>query len=286
MPRAAGGQQVSPHRSPRPQLTRAASAIIDDPSRSDAIIAAQAAVSRTIVFRARAQLEAMGLIPHVPATDRERRPDTQPAPARDAVAILGPDASIREVAAAASVSLHAAWRQIRRANPRLPDAAAAADQIAVTASAVCERCGTPFTFIPRPNRPARRWCGPDCRRPVRSPSARHPPPVLSLPPPPDFGKGLCTHVPASQARWWTSDDPALREAARSICEVCPLLIQCATWSLALPVTDSAVWGARPVREALRATATRASRLATRLSPRPSSRARPSCSTRLALCTPR
>ena len=168
MPRSAG--------TPRPQLTRAARILIDDATRSDAIIAAEAGVSRAMVWRARAMCEQMGLIPVVAVADRERRPDTQPSPARDAVALLGPGASIREVAATGGVSLHAAWKQLRRANPRLgdvaaaaetlsvvkmprqlPDAAAAADAIAVSAQARCERCGTGFSFTPRPNRPARRW---------------------------------------------------------------------------------------------------------------------------------
>jgi len=205
----------------------------------------------------------MGLIAPVPVADRERRPDTQPAAARDAVAILGPHASSREVADYAAVTVHAAWKQLRLANHRLgdvaaacdsisvskmprmlTDAAASADQLTVTASAVCERCAAPFTFTPRPSRPARRWCGPDCRRPVRQPAARHPPPIHELPDPPDFAKGTCTHVPASQASWWTSSEPALREAARFLCESCPILFPCASWAIsALPAADTSVYGA-------------------------------------------
>lgn len=105
---------------PRPQATSAARHLIDDPVRSDGIIAEVAGCSRVTAGRARIQLEAMGLIQHVPASVR-------------------------------------ATRAIRA--PRYADAAASTDAITVQATARCARCRQPFTFTPHPGRPSRRHCG-------------------------------------------------------------------------------------------------------------------------------
>lgn len=236
----------------RPVTQRAARHLIEDPARSDALIAEAAHCSTTTIGSIRARLERAGVIEHVPVASRARVPyPQQPSAARDAILVLGTDAPAGEVARLAGVSLQAAWAMLRKLGPvPLADCAASADAIAVQAQALCERCHAPFTFVPRGNRPPRRWCSPDCRRPVRDPYAHHPPPIIELPPF-DFAKGLCTHVPASQASWWTSSETALREAARSICEVCPLLAGCADWSLSLPVTDTAIYGAMSSTERLR-----------------------------------
>lgn len=236
----------------RPVVGRAVTELVTDPARSDELIAALAGCSHSTVARARAKLEQIGLVEHVPVASRARVPyPQQPSAAREAILQLGPDATAAEVAALAGVSLQAAHKALRKLGPaRLADCAAASDALRTTASAVCERCGAPFSFTPRGNRPPRRWCSADCRRPVRDPFAHHPPPIIELPPF-DFSKGLCTSVPASQATWWTSSETALREAARSICEVCPLLTGCAEWSLSLPVTDRAIYGAMSSIERLR-----------------------------------
>ena len=80
---------------------------------------------------------------------------------------------------------------------------------------------------------------------------RREPRIPDLPRPPDWSRGVCAHVPASQQTWWTSSDPVLREAAAHLCEGCPVLELCAEWSLALPVHDIAVWGAMSRQERLR-----------------------------------
>ena len=228
----------------RPVIGRAVHELVDDPARSDELIATLARCSAPTVARARAKLVSIGLVQHVPVADRTPQPRPgQPSATRDAIAILGPDAPAREVARLAGVSIQAAHKMLRsHSAASLPDIAAASDQLAVRASAECERCGAPFTFRPRPNRPARRWCSADCRRPVREPQAHRPPPIIELPDPPDFSKGTCTHVPQNQALWWTSDNPFMREAAAQLCLGCPLLVDCAEWSMHLPARDGGVYG--------------------------------------------
>jgi hypothetical protein len=273
----------------RPVVGRAVREIVSDPARSDELIARLARCSPTTVASARQRLESIGLVEHVPAPQRLARPRVQPSRTRDAIALLGPSATPRQVADAAQVSMAAAWKALSKVRPKLADAAAATDALSVvitaqpvqtadaaaatdaiaiskelnpadaaaatdalrtTASAICERCGGTFTFTPRRNAPPRTWCGQGCKRAGSNPSASYPPALPAFPPPPHFAKGLCTHVPASQATWWTSSEPALREAARSICEVCPILYQCAEWSLSLPVTDTAIYGAMSTHQRL------------------------------------
>jgi hypothetical protein len=42
--------------------------------------------------------------------------------------------------------------------------------------------------------------------------------------------------------YWTSESPAEREAAKHACKTrCPVEPECAVWSLALPLNDSAVY---------------------------------------------
>jgi hypothetical protein len=238
--------------SERPATRRAAQQLITDPRKSDLALAEIARTSSTTIASVRARLEAVGVIERVKPADRTPRPRPQRQDSPAALAIAAGARTPRQVADAAGISLQAAWRALRKLNPPLHDAAAAADALSVSASACCERCHAPFTFTPRPNRPPRRWCGPDCRRPVRDPSAHHPPPITELPPF-DFSKGLCTHVPPSQATWWTSDNVFLREAARELCLACPLLVPCAEWSMHLPRRDTAIYGGMgaPERRALR-----------------------------------
>jgi hypothetical protein len=94
---------------PRPQATSAARALIDDPFRSDVMIAEAAGCSVSTAWNARAQLESMGLIAPVRP---ERRATRYP-----------------------------------RA-PRYADAAAAADALSVVISARCARCRSPFSYSP------------------------------------------------------------------------------------------------------------------------------------------
>ena len=269
--------------SQRPATSRAARALIEDPARSDQLIAAEANCSSTTIASIRHRLESLAIIPVIPVSNRtaQPRPAQPPGPTAIAIAQLGPQATPRAIADAAGVSMQAAWKAWRKLNPPLADAAgaadaltvakmprmldelaAAADAISVVATITCD-CGTQF-HVSTADAAARRrrFCSDACRdadsralghklRPRLADGPRHAPQIPDFPEPPDFGKGLCTHVPASQARWWTSADPFLREAAARICEVCPILEPCAAWSLCLPVTDNAIWGAMSQAERLR-----------------------------------
>ncbi len=255
---------------PRPAASRAGQELIRDPYRSNQVIAAALRCSPVTVWYTRQRLEQTGQIPHIPPQARLARP--RPV-STAALAIAQGAATPRAVAAAASVTLRTAQAQLARTKPALPDAVAAANAISVTdttpdpgsrateallsnprrsnyalaeaagisettvrrARARLERAGEILAYVTEEREPK----GPPGQLPG---PLRHPPQIPDFPEPPDFSKGLCTHVPASQARWWTSSETALREAARSICEVCPLLIPCADWSLSLPVTDASIYG--------------------------------------------
>jgi hypothetical protein len=109
---------VRPSRNPgagaraRYELTR-------DPARSNRIIAAAAGTDATTVQRARRQLEAAGQIPATPHRIK-RPPGRRPPLARSAIAVLGPQATPRQVADHAHISVQAAWKALRdvRAAPR------------------------------------------------------------------------------------------------------------------------------------------------------------------------
>lgn len=59
-----------------------------------------------------------------------------------------------------------------------------------------------------------------------------------------------TIEPAERRLWWTSDDPAEREAALNHCRVCAVRIVCYAYALALPGTpgDIAIYGGMSVAE--------------------------------------
>jgi WhiB family redox-sensing transcriptional regulator len=166
------------------------------------------------------------------------------------VARLGSSATPHQVAALAGVSRQAAWKALHDRSTGLAELAAAADALTVTALARCARCGTVITFDPRkgPRRACSARCGMALGRELRreqqqtgeSPSRW--PPVTGLPPAPDFSKGLCTTVKPDQRRYWTSSDPGEREAAAHMCAGCPVREPCTQWSLALPVSDPAIYG--------------------------------------------
>ena len=198
---------------PTPQLDRAASAVLAFPHRTDAAIAEQAGCSRASVWRARRQLEAAGVIPADPH---------QPGAAATRQLVLNPARSNRLIAEQAGCD----EATVRRARARLEQGGQA------LATLITDR----------------EWRGPPGQPPG---PVRKPPQIPDLPAPPDWSEGRCAHVPASQAGWWTSSDPVLREAAAHICETCPILAECAAWSLALPVTDPAVYGAMTQAERLR-----------------------------------
>jgi len=113
---------------------RARAALLADPARSDEVIAIAANCTPPTVLLARRDLEAVGMIDHIPVRDRSRRP--HPAPpslTRDAIAKLGPFATPRQVADLAGVSIQAAWRMIGiiRTAPQPADSAAAVDRMII-----------------------------------------------------------------------------------------------------------------------------------------------------------
>jgi hypothetical protein len=263
--------------SDRPATRAAAKALITDAARSDASLAQSAGVSTSTIGLIRARLESIGVIPAIPVSQRQQRPRPRhsQSPTALAIAQLGPLATPQQVADLAHVSLQAAHKALKRTRPRLPelaavtdalavsvmprqlpDAAAARDQISV--QALCARCVQPFTLTRR----RRTYCTPACADQAAAErghqpgfrladSAHHPPPIPSYPPPPDFSRGLCTTVPPRMRTWWTSSDRTEREAAARACQGCPVFTPCQTWSLALPVTDSAIYAGMSGAERLK-----------------------------------
>ncbi len=258
----------------RPATQRAAQQLITDPQRSDLALAELASVSFTTIARVRFRLESLAIIPVIPPAGRLARPrPQQPSATAEAIAVLGPDASPREIADAASVSLQAAWKALRRLNPsqqdcaaavdalsvvsdapQLQDAAAASDAISVQAEITCANCSAPFTVSARNAR--RRFCTPDCadaaaiaqgrKPPARRSDSAHPPPQIQpLPPMPDeiILGGLCVQpdLKPEHRYVWTSDAPEDREIARRYCRACSVRQVCYGWSLHLPVHDPAIY---------------------------------------------
>jgi hypothetical protein len=65
----------------------------------------------------------------------------------------------------------------------------------------------------------------------------------------DWSEALCAQVPPLMRRYWTSQVPSERLAARLACQQCPILEACADWAIAhLPQSDTAVWGAMGYKE--------------------------------------
>jgi hypothetical protein len=264
----------------RPATRAAARALITSPRSSDALLAEQAQVAASTVALIRRRLESLHVIEPVPVRDRQRRPYPQRPPSRTRLAIdcLGNQATPRAVADAAGVSLQAAWAALRKMSPQLSDAAAAVetftvskmprqlldsaaatDQLSVVATVTCD-CGVTFTASHR-RQPPRRWCSDACRnahdrslghalRP-RAPEPRHPPRIPSYPDPPDWSRARCTTAPQGIRAYWTSDAADERAYAQALCGRCPVQPECAIWSLALPVTDSAVYAGMSQAERLR-----------------------------------
>lgn len=246
--------RLRPHHSAR---SRAATCLKSNAWRSDGMIARAARVSTPTVRRVRAELEQSGKIPRVPPSRRavQRQRPRPPSPTRLAI-LLGARTS-REITDQAHVTVGAGWKALRaeRNRPPVPRPLPPAQD--------CEHCGFPFI----PPSPARgkppRFCSDSCSdaaykrkrhadKPPPQPEPRYP----SLPSPPSWEKGMCTHVPPSQASWWTSDNPVLREGAMNICGVCAVREPCLDWSLALPNDDNTVYaglgrdGRRELRAAL------------------------------------
>ena len=117
--------------SKRPATQRAARALIEDPRQSDLALAELAAVSFTTIASVRAKLELLSVIPRVDPASRIGKGPARASPSatRAAIAQLGPDATPRQVADAAGVSMQAAWKMLARVRPRYADAAAATDQL-------------------------------------------------------------------------------------------------------------------------------------------------------------
>ena len=231
--------RLRPHHSAR---ARAATSLKSNAWRSDGMIARAARVSTPTVRRVRAELEAAGKIPRVPPSKRavQRQRPRPPSPTRLAI-LLGARTS-REIADRAGVTVGAGWKALRaeKRRPPVPRPLPPAQD--------CEHCGFPFIPPSPPRGKPPRFCSDSCSDAAykRQRHAKRPPPetepkVIALPNPPSWEKGLCTNMPASQASWWTSDNPVLREGASNICGVCPVREPCLEWSLALPPDDNVIY---------------------------------------------
>jgi hypothetical protein len=238
-----------------PARQRAAEELRKDPVRSNYVIAQAAGCSADTVAYTRAILVSMYQIGDVPVSKRERRTmPLVPSRTRAAIMRLPPDATASKVARTAGVSIQAASRMLK-VTPRMGDVAAATDAITVLKiiRQPCLECGGP---VP----PGRRvYCRPECKRaaedrrqarasaglgqslPPAADPAHRPPVIPVLPPPPDWSRGLCTTVKASQRTWWTSEIRTEREAAALMCADCPVRPDCEQWSLSLPVSDPAIY---------------------------------------------
>ena len=127
-------------------------------------------------------------------------------------------------------------------------------------TAVCARCGHFFAYVrARPGSP-RRYCSAGCRQAAKIERNRiryrashgldphQAPPERAhelppMPPAPDWDRAWCVTGPARTRGYWTSDDPAQRQAAKYMCLTrCPVQRECAVWSLALPLSDASIYG--------------------------------------------
>jgi hypothetical protein len=117
----------------------------------------------------------------------------------------------------------------------------------------CERCGRPFGYAPGDHARNRRYCSDACRdearyernRIRRGQSGRRPErdfPLPPMPPPPDWDRAYCTTGPPRTRGYWTSDDPAQKQAAKYMCLTrCPEVLACELWSSCLPLNDPTVY---------------------------------------------
>ena len=223
----------------------------------------------------------MGAISRVPVHQRRSRPKPAPPPSATALAIaaLGPDATPRQVADAAHVSMQAAHKALAKARPRLADAAAAcdtlsvskmprqladsaaaADAISVIVTITCAQCARSFEVSTASAR--RRFCSDGCRnadsrerghkpRPRRA-DPSHPFPAIREAAAASrlVTRGLrpCPALPANVVDVARPHPP--RGGGEPVPGL-PILLPCAEFSLALPVTDNAVWAGMTQTERLR-----------------------------------
>jgi hypothetical protein len=234
----------------RGALQRAEAALKANPWRSDAVIARQARCSRPTAFRARQQMENAGLIPVIPVSRRQRRPQPRQQSATHSAILAGARTS-REVADLAGVSVGGGRKALRRHRDREPIPELPPPP------AECEQCGKPYVPRVRGNGGSpQRFCSGQCRfdwHNARRPRAVPLPPdypVLTLPPAAFLAEGLCADPRTLRKVGypWTSDDPQDRELARRICRSCSVQMMCAEWSLHLPREDSAIYAAMGGRE--------------------------------------
>ncbi len=242
IPVIASGRRAARLRPRHSARERAATSLKSNAWRSDGMIARAARVSTPTVRKARHQLEAQGKIPRVPPGKRaiQRQRPRPPSPTRLAI-LLGARTS-REVADQAHVTVGAGWKALRaeQRRPPVPRPLPPAQD--------CEHCGHPFIPPSPPRGKPPRFCSDSCSDAAykRKRHAAKPPPspeprIRELPNPPSWEKGQCTHVPASQASWWTSSNPVLREGAANICGVCAVREPCLEWSLQLPPDDDVIY---------------------------------------------
>ena len=92
---------------------RARAELYRDPARSDEVIAPLARCTPQTVRAVRRELEDAGTVRRVPVSERTRLPrPVPPSRTRDAIRALGPEATPRQVADSAGVSIQMAWREL------------------------------------------------------------------------------------------------------------------------------------------------------------------------------
>ena len=202
---------------------------------------------------------------HWPRARQPARAQALPCPAlprRRPIAQLPPDADYRQVAQAARVSPQAAHRMLKTA-PRMGDVAAAADSLSVlkVIPLPCAHCRRPFT----PDSPTRVDCRPACqqaaaaaastrpswtgattapRPPTRSTRPCHPAAAASA----GLQQGALRHHAPGPAGLVDQRDPRRARGRRPHVQGCPVRPDCTQWSLALPLSDPAIYGGISQRE--------------------------------------
>lgn len=227
---------------------RARAELLDDPARGNLEVSRAARCAPETVRAARRELEAEGAVPVHACGDPKPPPRAEPGRTRQAVARLGLDATPRQVAGAAGVSVQMAWRAL--GDERAAAAARAAEAERLAALPRCARCGGPYEPGSHANR-RQRFCTRACQLADRAdrgraarPGTAGQPYIPALPPQPvALARGRCVTCPPHLRHLWTSDSRAEREAAQRMCQACPALDGCRQWALALPgYYDSAVYG--------------------------------------------
>jgi hypothetical protein len=232
-----------------------------DPARSDRAIARAASSDHRYVARIRRRLVSYRVIPPPPPTAAQRaaaalRTDPHRSDRLIASETATDPSTVRRTRSRLEASRDIPAVPVRDREQRYPNGPrspgkrpaleAAARYPKAAPAELAARFGLPYSSA--------HWALREVARRRPAPAAHADQGQVSLPPPPDWSRGLCTTLPRHQRSWWTSDDLTERQAAARYCQDCPVLGPCEAWCLALPWSDrSAVYagmlpGARQKRK--------------------------------------